>query len=61
MTTSEVAEFLKVEEVTVRAYHARGQMPEPDGRLGNTPWWHTQTITEWEAGRTAAARSQQQA
>lgn len=61
MTTQDVADFLDVAESTVRSYHARGQMPDPDGQLGRTPWWSADTITEWEAQRTAAARSQQQA
>lgn len=60
MTTQEIADYLQVEESTVRSYHARGQMPEPDGRLGSTPWWLTKTITEWNDQRTSAARSQQQ-
>lgn len=43
-----VAEHLGVSPATVRAYRARGQMPDEDGRLGRSPWWWSDTITEWE-------------
>ncbi len=58
-SVKEVADFLDVQEVTVRAYSTRGQMPEPDGRLGNTPWWKPETIIRWNDERTDAARSKQ--
>ena len=49
-TMAEVAAYLDVVEGTVRGYLARGQMPEPDGRLGRTPWWYPETIRSWRPG-----------
>ena len=50
-TVAEVATHLGVKPGTVTAYRARGQMPAPDGVLGRTPWWWSDTITEWHAER----------
>lgn len=44
----EVAAFLGVEQSTVRAYRTRGEMPPPDGRVSNSPWWWRTTIEGWE-------------
>lgn len=46
-TTRDVAAYLGRKESTIRAYHARGQMPQPDGRVGRTPWWKPETIRNW--------------
>lgn len=53
MTVAEVAEALGVTPSTVRAYKARGQMPEPDKKYGATPLWLESTIQRWrpEASR----------
>lgn len=48
---ADVATHIGVRPVTVRAYVARGQMPEPDGTVGGSPWWHPETITTWHAAR----------
>jgi predicted DNA-binding transcriptional regulator AlpA len=54
LTTADIAERLGVAEVTVRAYHSRGQMPKPSGRLGRTPWWWESKLTKWLADRGPA-------
>ena len=53
----EVAAFLGVEQSTVRAYRTRGEMPPPDGRISNSPWWWRSTIEGWE--RPGASRRSQ--
>lgn len=56
-SVEEAAAYLEVAPATVRAYSARGQMPEPDGRVGRVPWWHPGTITAWRApGRGKSGR-----
>lgn len=47
-SVADVASYLGVTRSTVTAYKARaGQMPEPDGFVGRTPWWHPATIRAW--------------
>lgn len=43
----DVARHLGVVPKTIHAYRARGQMPDPDGQVGRTPWWHASTIRAW--------------
>ncbi len=50
-SVGEVAEHLGVQASTVRAYVARREMPEPDGRVWRTPWWRDTTIIAWQQGR----------
>lgn len=50
-TTSEVAAYLGVRTPTISAYRNRGQMPEPDRKLGRTQLWRPQTIIEWQRTR----------
>lgn len=50
-SVGEVAEYLGVQASTVRAYVARREMPEPDGRVWRTPWWWDTTIIAWQQGR----------
>ena len=47
LSVEDVAQRLSVQPSTVRAYLARQQMPEPDGRIGSTPWWWAKTIEQW--------------
>ncbi len=42
-----VAELLGVTPSTVRAYLARGQMPEPLVRVGGSPLWSRPVIERW--------------
>jgi len=46
-SVAEVAAHLGVTPSTVTAYLSRGQMPQPDGRVGRSPWWHPETIRAW--------------
>lgn len=57
---SDVAQYLDVAESTVRSYTARGQMPQPDRRIGSVSVWRPATIRRWHERRprrgTAATR-----
>lgn len=44
LVIEDFAEALDVKLPTLRAYMARGQVPPPDGRLGDTPWWYRSTV-----------------
>lgn len=50
-TVARVAAELGLTISTVYAYRRDGRMPEEDGMLGRTPWWHPGTITAWTANR----------
>lgn len=51
LTTTEVAKLAGVTVASLREYRQRGSMPEPDGYLERTPWWHRKTIEAWLASR----------
>lgn len=60
-TLDDVAEFLGVEPSTVRSYVVRGQIPEPDHRLGQRmSLWRPSTIRDWASMRRSDARSSAQ-
>jgi len=50
-TTAEVAAYLGVRPATVSTYRMRGQMPQPNRKLGRTQLWRPQTIIEWHRSR----------
>ena len=56
-TTADVAAALGVAASTVRAYNARGQMPEPTGHVGRTPYWVPEDIEPWIEGYRHGAAS----
>lgn len=33
------------------------RVPEPDGRLGRSPYWYEATVRRWERGAQQAARA----
>ena len=49
LPTAKVAALAGVTVGSVREYRRRGTIPEPDGRLGSTPWWFRSTIEQWIA------------
>ena len=51
------ATFLGIAPSTIRAYAARGQMPEADRRIGCEPVWRPATIRRWHSQRPRHARS----
>lgn len=55
LDTAAVADRLQVTPSTVRRYmmadRARYGFPDPDGRLGRSPWWWSTTIDKWVKGR----------
>lgn len=46
-----VAERLGLQPKTLDTYRRRGIMPEPDGMIGRSPWWYSDTITSWDKKR----------
>lgn len=44
---AELAERMGVTASTVRAYRSRGQLPDPDITLGQSPGWESATIEAW--------------
>lgn len=62
-TTADIAELLSVKAATIRHYravsapggrYADNPFPEPDGHLGNIPYWLTSSddkIRAWAAAR----------
>ena len=40
---------------TARIYRGRGLMPEPDGYVGASPWWWSETVEAWVAQREIAS------
>lgn len=58
LTVADVAARLGVQRRTVEAYrhHPQYGFPEPDGRLGRTPWWWPATIDTWQKGRPGQGR-----
>lgn len=46
-TTEDVASYLGLKTSTLRAYLARGQMPDPDRHIGHMPVWRPETIRRW--------------
>jgi len=53
-SVAEVAAYLGVLPGTVPAYASRGQMPQPDGYVGRSPWWRPETIRTWRPQLGAA-------
>jgi hypothetical protein len=58
-TTRDVATFLDVAPSTIRAYVARGQMPEADRRIGREPVWRPATIRRWHSQRPRQAAGEE--
>ena len=54
-SVTEVARELGIKPRTVTGYLARGQMPEPDGRVGRSPWWYPGTIKGWHRPRRSGS------
>ena len=51
--TTDVAAYLEVKYESVTRMRSRNPhfMPEPDGRIGNSPWWWSGTIKRWDKNR----------
>lgn len=56
LVIEDFAEALAVKLPTLRAYMARGQVPPPDGRLGDTPWWYRRTVDAHVATKPGRGR-----
>ena len=56
LTVDEIAVRAGVKPDTIRHHRHRGTMPEPDGILGKTPWWHRATGEKWLAERPGMGR-----
>ncbi len=54
--TPDVAAYLKITPESVRRYRVRdASFPQPDGKLGSTPWWHPESIIAWHEGRPSSS------
>ncbi|MBB6172155.1 putative DNA-binding transcriptional regulator AlpA [Nocardiopsis mwathae] len=51
LTAEQAAAKAGVKLKTWHAYVSRGQAPQPDGRMGRTPWWWASTVDEWIENR----------
>lgn len=51
LTMSDVAELAGITPKSLARQRLRRAVPEPDGMLGRTPWWHRETIEAWLASR----------
>ncbi|MFC7331400.1 helix-turn-helix transcriptional regulator [Marinactinospora rubrisoli] len=51
LTSKDIAGLIGVKLETVHRYRVRGDLPEPDGRMGNSPVWRKETIDAWIASR----------
>jgi predicted DNA-binding transcriptional regulator AlpA len=50
----DIAEHLGCSVATVRWYRAHRGFPEPDVRIGQTPYWRPATVGPWIEQRTKA-------
>ncbi len=48
LRVADIARRFKIAESTVRAYHARGEMPAATGYDKAGPWWSESTIASWD-------------
>ena len=48
-TIATIAAALGVREDLVRQWLARGRLPAPSGRVGQSPWWAPGVIEPWMA------------
>lgn len=54
-TIRDIAEALEVNVDAVYQWRHRGQMPEPDGRIGGTWVWFETTIRPWLEARSTTS------
>lgn len=45
------AAYLGIARSTWTTYRSDGRTPDPDGWLGNSPWWYAATLDAWKATR----------
>lgn len=41
---------------TVLVYRHQGLLPEPDGYVARSPWWHAASIRAWNESRPVPSR-----
>lgn len=59
MSRADVAEYLRVKPDTITRYLSEDRreihnFPEPDGKIGGSPYWWSTTIEKWEKRRPGA-------
>lgn len=52
---TDIARMIGVKPQTVRVYRKGGELPDPDGFIGRTPWWWRSRIAAWQAARPRAS------
>lgn len=58
LRVTDIAERFEIAKSTVRAYHARGEMPAADGYDKTGPWWWESTIAGWDRPGPGRRRKQ---
>ncbi|HEX9230044.1 MAG TPA: MerR family transcriptional regulator, partial [Arthrobacter sp.] len=53
----EVEEKSGVKAATLRVWHNRGKLPEPDFTVGQSPAWKPETIQPWIRAQRKAAKA----
>lgn len=56
LTYDDIAKEIGVKVTSVRRYRRRGDIPEPDGYFGATPYWNYDTIDDWKDNRGSRTR-----
>ena len=51
LSSQEAASLIGIAPSTWRDYVAKGVAPRPDGKIGNSNWWHRSTVERWVASR----------
>ncbi len=51
MSSQDVADALGIKRASVHRYVTRGDLPEPDDRVGRSPVWKRETFEAWVAAR----------
>ncbi len=51
MSSQDVADALGIKRTSVHKYVTRGDLPEPDDRIGRSPVWKRETVESWVAAR----------
>lgn len=58
--TADIERAVGIKAASVRRLVTRGTFPQPDGHLGVTPWWHAETVAEWQRTRRSGGRPSRQ-
>lgn len=60
LTYEDIAKKLEVKTASVRTYRKRGDLPQPDGHFGRTPYWDSETIDKYIIEKRINRRTQKE-